>query len=159
MINGIQCRRKFLDQVLSSFRVKTLYFWLWNQKFLTSHSIWSQIWPLSFFCFAVHCKELTPASSFSLAMLPAGSSSSAPVGGPREGSCNWRKEGARVFLLTFWGYTMKKPTEYFHRVSMRIKWDKAWKCLYLVYKINTRGIELLLLLALLRWVGKSTVIN
>ena len=28
-------------------------------------------------------------------MLPAGSSSSAPVGGPREGSCNWRKEGAR----------------------------------------------------------------
>lgn len=150
MINGIQCRRKFLDQVLSSFRVKTIYFWLWNQKFLTSHSILSQIWSLSFFHFAGHRKELTPASSLSLAILPAGSSSIPSVGGPRERSYNWRKEGARVFLLTFWAYTMKKPTEYFHRVSMRIKWDKACKMLIPCEKINTRGTELLLLLALLR---------
>ena len=103
MINSVQCRRKFLDQVLSSFRVRTHSFWLWNQKkLLTRHSVWSQIQSLFFFCFALHHKELTPANFISLGPLPTNSSWVPSMGGHRERPDDWRKGGTRVFLLTLW---------------------------------------------------------
>lgn len=45
-----------------------------SEKVLISHSVWSQIQSLTFFRFALHCKELTPANFISLAVLPTAAS-------------------------------------------------------------------------------------
>lgn len=66
VINSVKCRRKFRDQVLWAFRIRTDSFWLQNQeRLLASPSVWSQIQSLPF-CFGLDHKEPTPANSISL---------------------------------------------------------------------------------------------
>ena len=96
------------------------------------------------------CKLYFPGS-------PANQFQLSSIDGWPQRKTRWLEEGRNQGIsphslsLSFLTYTMKKPIDYLHRVSMRNQVRHA-KCLarYLIYKINIQGVDLLWLLALLR---------
>lgn len=134
MIKSVKCRRKFLDQVQWAFRVRTHFFWLWNQERLLAIILFglrSNPCPFS----ALLCtqgadsgKQHFPGCLANWLQLDSLS------GRPRRmiGGLETRRSqhiSPLSLSLSSLTYTMEKPIVYSHRISMRIKWDKTYKML------------------------------